>query len=335
MEHKDYFKGKNVLITGASGYIGSALIHRLLDYDTQITAIDIKPSGSLQQKKQKAPNILVIETDVRQRKSWRGLMKSQDVIFHLAAQTNHYLANKNPERDWKINCVPVLLMLQACHEENQGVKIIYASTVTVYGLPTRLPVNEGDPTCPITVYDIHKLAAERYLTLWNLEHNLATVSLRLANVYGPSLSASGKDRGILNLMAAKALHGERLTVYGEGCWLRDYVHINDVVEAFLFAPQAIITKQGCGRAFNISTNKGTKFVDVVTMIAQKAGQFIGRDVLIQHIKTNKKSAIDERNFIGSYEAFFNIVGWKPTIDINLGITDLVASIHAKMQNSPR
>ena len=129
-----------------------------------------------------------------------------DVVFHRAAQTSTYAANRVPRADLDNNVLPMLMMLQAGCERELPPAVIYASTVTICGLPDRLPVDEQFPDVPVTVYDLHKQMAENYLKYHVRVGAAAGAALRLANVYGPGPRSSRADRGILNQMVGVVEH---------------------------------------------------------------------------------------------------------------------------------
>ena len=188
-----------------------------------------------------------------------------------------------------------------------------------------LPVDEQAPCSPLTVYDIHKLCSEQYLSYFSSTHGIPSCSLRLANVYGSSAGTSKPDRGIVNSMVKRALAREDLTVYGSGDWLRDYVHLSDVAKAFLragSAPSANIA----GRSFNICSGVGTRFRDVLALIRDEAAKVTSHPSSIVHV--DKTLLPDRRAKFrrASHDAFTTATGWMPQSSISRsGILELVAA----------
>ena len=318
------YSGKRVLVTGGAGYIGSVLISKLVPLGCEITTV-LMPGDPLPFQETHMERIKTFEGDVRDAGAWEGWLEGQDIVFHLAGQTSHYIANEHPIHDWQANAAPILHLCGACQRQEWNPRILFASTATVYGAPDQLPVDESFPQFPLTIYDVNKLAAEGYLAYFSMEHGIPSVTLRLSNVYGPSIGTSKKERGVMNQMALKALEGEALQVYGTGVWRRDYIHLDDVVAAFMLAAIATEDKVA-GRAFNVSTGVGTNFVDAVNMIAEAAEQLTNFPVLISHVDAATLSVVDERNYIGNYGAFMEATSWSPKIDVASGLKNLVKTL---------
>jgi nucleoside-diphosphate-sugar epimerase len=319
----DQLRGKRILLTGADGYIGTTILRQLHDVDCSVRAL-VPPNqdAGAVGLTQLGPNRTeVIEGDLRTTTDFRPWLDGVDLVIHLAAQTSHYEANAHPTDDAAINVAPTLRMLEWCRDNGMKPRIVFASSATVVGLPTDLPVDERAPCFPVTIYDVHKLAVEYYLAIFAREHGISSCSLRLANVYGPGLVATRPDRGILNLMVRRALEGQDLTVFGTGGWLRDYVHLRDVAAAFLRASGAPV-EQISGRSFNVCTGKGTPFRDVLGLIADEAAALTGKKSRIVH-EDKVLSPIDERSYIGNPRALLEATRWAPSVDLRSGVLELI------------
>ena len=203
--------------------------------------------------------------------------------------------------------------------------MVFASTATVYGLTSQCPVAEGVEPKPITVYDLHRLCAEQQLALATLQGVLDSVSLRLANVYGPSTSvSSADDRGILNRVTAMALQGKDLMVYGDGNYLRDYVYITDIVNAFLFAG---VGPQLGGESFNVASGIGTTIKQAFELAATQAGTRTGQPIKVNCVAwPTGVVSIDQREFTADIEKYTTATGWRPTVNLKMGIASLIAEL---------
>jgi UDP-glucose 4-epimerase len=327
MEIKKKYQNRCVLITGAAGYIGSKIILKLRDQDCHIKACVYNDDEvkNLTKVVGKAPkcSIEFFQGDIRDPKCWeQWITQGIDAIFLLAAQTSHYVANENPPANWEINVQPIVFLANACKKNNVLPRIVFASSATVYGILNKLPADESFLCNPVSIYDIHKLTAEHYLKYYHQSFELDTVSLRLSNVYGPSYTSSQRDRGVLNLMAGKALRGEEITVFGKGDWLRDYIHLDDVVEAFLYA--GIGPAQNLrGKSFNICSGVGTRYVDVIQLLVVEANNLVGWKSPIVHTDGKNLTPVDERNYIGIHQAFTDATQWNSSIDLRDGIRNLL------------
>jgi len=312
----DTFRGKGILITGGAGYLATALISLLQEIDCRIIRLDrqdacweqVRGSGEIADRR----------GDVRDPATWQRHLDGIDFVFHFAAQTSSYLADQDPVADHAINVMPMLHLLEACRQRGIRPKVCFSSTVTVAGIPTRLPVDENAPDHPITVYDLHKQMAEQYLRRYGEQGFVHGITLRLANVYGPGPASSRSDRGILNQMIRRALAGEPLTVYGAGDQLRDYVYVEDVARAFLAA--ACHVESLNGRHFVIGSGQGYTIAEALRLVAAQASARTGRLVEVRYVAPpDNLSPIEERHFVADSNCFISATGWTPRYTLVEGI----------------
>ena len=223
-------KNKVICITGASGYIGSSLVKELDNHS-------IKKLIRVGRKKMKIlPNIEDWVLDLKNYNSWRKIVKQADIIFHLSGNTSINSSENDPENEFISETLPITNLVKASKELNRNPRVIYASTATIYGLTDELPVKEEHFPIPITKYDSNKLHAEKHLIMASKENIIESISLRLANVYGPSVNESSSyDRGILSKITKLSFENKKIPMYGAGNYIRDYIYIDDVVNAFLLS----------------------------------------------------------------------------------------------------
>jgi nucleoside-diphosphate-sugar epimerase len=323
-----FFTGKKVLVTGASGYIANNLILKLTDIGCRIVRLsrkDLLPADP-------EMGIVDIRADISTEDGWESWIDQVDVIFHLAGQTSAYAAEASPLDDWKVNVLPVLNMCKACKNKGTTPIVVFASTATVIGLSDTIPVGESCYEAPITVYDIHKLTSEKYLTHYALSGSIRSCSLRLANVYGPGSDSGSSDRGVVNQMMRLALQGNPLTVYGEGKAIRDYVYIDDVTKAFMFA--AAYSGNTTGHSYFIGSGRGCTMKASITEIALAAEKITGRRVEVLH--TNPPASllpIEQRDFIADISAFSAATGWKPRYDFRDGLAETASFFSSRQQRA--
>jgi len=281
--------GKSVAVTGASGYIGSALADTLNNHSVKVLRVsrrDLPPKAGMED----------LKADIRTEDCWQEIVNRAEIVFHLAGTTSVYDAEKDPAGSLISTLLPVNHLIAAAQASKRIPRVVFASTATVYGLTDNLPVPETAEANPVTVYDLHKLSAEKQLALATSQGILQSVSLRLANVYGPSSSESAtNDRGILNKITRMALQGKVLQLYGDGNYLRDYVYIDDVEQAFMLA--AVI--RGIeGQAINVASGTGIAVKDAFQEVADQAGEVKGKRVNIEHVPWPAgANVIEFRNFI--------------------------------------
>ena len=322
--HIDYtaLKHKKVLITGGLGFIGSSIAHACVRHGAEVTLVDacIEPYGH------NRANIAGIEQDVQVRKGDvrdRALMKelvaSKDIVFHMAAQVGREISMESPELDVDINCNGTINVLEA----NRGgsAKVIFAASRGQIGEPVYLPVDEKHPQNPTDVYGINKLAAEKYLFLYSHVYGFPVVSLRLNNVYGPRCQMHAGFYGILNWFMVNAMDGKPITVYGTGQQTRDYVYIDDVVDAFV---RSAISEQANNETFFVGSGVETVFVDMVKEIIRAVGK--GEITYVPFPQAREK--IDIKRFVVSCEKIERALGWHAEVPLATGI-DRTAAYYAQ------
>tara|TARA_B100000315_G_scaffold236421_1_gene252167 strand:+ start:184 stop:1182 length:999 start_codon:yes stop_codon:yes gene_type:complete len=316
----EFYQGKRILITGASGYIAWNLIKRLVEYNCTLVCF----SGNTKNIEQQSgnANFEIIEANYQDKIAFQKAVKSVDIIYHLAAQTSVYEAEKYPLANYEANVKPMQLLLETCRIEKTCPIIIYSGTSTQCGMPEKLSVDENVTDRPITTYDFHKLQAENWLKFYTSKGWVEGLSFRLTNVYGPGPKSSSVDRGILNLMINKALNGETLTIYGSGEYIRDYIYIDDVVSAFVNAPLKI--NQIKNRHFILGSGEGTTIHDAFTLVGKLVSNESGVKVNVKSIQPPSGLLdIEYRNFVaessslkknGVIESFYNLqLGIEKTI----------------------
>jgi nucleoside-diphosphate-sugar epimerase len=315
-----YFKGKRILITGAGGYLGANLTHCLKDVNCTIIRLS-RDSKKLSALKGSA-NVADISGSICDREIWGEVLAGVDIVYHFAAQTSVYVADKDALADLQNNVVPMLNLLETCRSRGWQPVIIFSGTATEVGIPESLPVNETHKDCPVTVYDIHKLMAENYLKHYSRQGFVQGATLRLSNVYGPGPKSSSNDRGVINMMVDRALKGEPLTVYGQGNHLRDYIYVDDVISAFLKAP--INMKELNGRHFVIGSGQAHTIAEAFNLVAERVAAKTGKRVTVNHIAPSViQSPIEGRNFVADSKEFIAATGWHHRYSLSEGIGQML------------
>ena len=309
------YRGKTIAVTGAAGFLGGRLVNRLAPGACRIIRVA-----------RSAPPPMVIETaatvtdvagDVGHRGLW-DLVADADVIFHFAARTSTAAAADDPERDFHANVAPMRHLLAACRERGVRPMVLFAGTVTQAGTPSRLPVDEDAPDDPRTVYDRHKLMAEANLEAAASQGIVSGATLRLANVYGPGGHGRTRDRDVLNRMIKTAIEGEPLTVFGSGEYLRDYLFVEDVVDAFLMAGAQ--PEQVNRRHFVVASGRGISIRGAFELVAARVERLTGRRVPVTTTApTAPPSPIEQRHFVGDPSRFSAATGWRPSWSLTEGI----------------
>jgi nucleoside-diphosphate-sugar epimerase len=314
-----------VVVTGARGYIGSALAQRLSaeGHAARLVSRSAGAEGNYEQ------------ADLRDAAAWSRLIDGAAAIVHLSSRTDLRSAEADPAGDENINVEPIRALVRAAEKAATPVKVAFASTVTIVGNQNANPVDERTPDRPCSVYDRHKLACEMLLREATARGVLRACSLRLSNVYGFGRSSVNTNRGILNAMMKRAAAGEALSVYGDGAYIRDFTHLDDVVAAFSAAVAS--DSVGDGRHFVIATGEGHSLAEAFGMVADEAQARTGRRPDIRHVpEPADLQPIERRNFIGDSQAFRAATGWRPQFDLKVGIRDYFtrAAVAEQQQAAP-
>lgn len=310
------FKKKTILIVGAGGYIGSKLVSILKDADCVIYRQSRKIEN-LQTHANSTASIIDIECDLVNIKENINL-SDVDMIFWLSWQTSIYIAESDPVDDFKNNIIPLITILEEIKNINKIIDIAFASSATVFEITKSLPVNDNFTENPITIYDLHKTIAEKYLKYYADQNCIRYFSLRLANVFGDGNLPKNNDRGILNKMILKAINEGKVTIYGDGNYIRDYIHIEDVVEAFLVGMEKI--ESITNKNYLISSGIAMSIKNAFTLIGSKVEEMTFQNVLIQFVdEPSALNKIEKRNFVGDSSLFSEQTGWKQKISFEEGI----------------
>ncbi|WP_309720910.1 NAD-dependent epimerase/dehydratase family protein [Armatimonas sp.] len=313
------FAGKDCLITGGLGFIGSNLAHRLVALGASVHIVDsLIPGhgGNYHNLAGIEHQVTVTEADMRDQ-AMRSLVRRRDVIFNLAGQVSHLDSMNDPETDLQINCRSQMILMELVRHENPGAIVVYTSTRQIYGRPLGLPVSENHPIRPVDVNGVNNVAGEMYHLLYHDVYGIPTVSLRLTNTYGPRmLLTKGSTQGFITTFVRAALEGGEIMLYGDGEQRRDMNEVSDVVEALL---RAASTPECFGLAFNLG------HFEVVTLrqVAETL-QAICPKLTIRYIPwPEEKKRIDIGDYYADFSRFSNATQWFPRVDLAMGLERMV------------
>ncbi|MCI0780275.1 MAG: SDR family oxidoreductase [Chloroflexi bacterium] len=242
-------EAKTALVTGGAGFIGSHLVDRLVSQGFRVVVIDNLSTGKL---KNLNPAATFHHVDITNKSVVEVFQREQpDLVFHLAAQASVSASTKDPIQDSDINVMGTLRLLEAARR--CGIeKFIYSSTGgALYGEPQYTPCDENHPIVPLSPYALSKYVGELYLQLYHRLYLLNYTTLRYGNVYGPRQEPHG-EAGVVAIFTQAMLEGKQPQIFGDGNQERDFVYIDDVVEANLAA-----IERGDADAFNIGTGEKT------------------------------------------------------------------------------
>lgn len=246
-----------VLITGVAGFIGSHVARRFLKEGCQVVGVDDLSSGKVANV---PTGVEFIQGDLASPATRSRLPSACRKILHLAGQSSGEISFDDPAADLEKNTVSTLNLIRY-GIENRVERFVYASSMSVYGAVEDAPIHEMHPCSPLSCYGVSKQAAEGYLRVY--QHQLPFVSLRMFNVYGPGQDMSNLRQGMVSIYLAQALASGRIEVKGSTERFRDFVYIDDVVEAWVHAatyPAAL------GRSLNVATGVRTTVGDLLERI---------------------------------------------------------------------
>ena len=256
-------EGKTALVTGGAGFIGSHLVDRLLSLGYRVVVIDNLSSGKL---KNLNPAASFHHSDITQPASAEVFqMEQPDFVFHLAAQTSVSYSTRDPVKDSEVNIIGTLRMLEA--SRRHGVeKFIYSSTGgALYGEPEVDPCPDDHPVTPLAPYGMSKRMGELEMEFYRRIYRLNYTSLRYGNVYGPRQDPHG-EAGVIAIFSQAMLQGKQPEIFGDGNQERDFICVDDVVEANILA-----TDRGDSMAMNIGTGQRTSINQIFELLKDIIG----------------------------------------------------------------
>lgn len=296
-----------ILITGGLGFIGSHLAESLLKkcHDVTILTRSVSKIDNISKFKNKITLIIKNVKDI-------GVeVKDFDVIFHLAGTTDNYaLVENDLERDIESNCKGTLNLLNNCKLHNPTVRIVFASSFFVVGVPEKLPVDEKSRCKPLSLYPATRLFGEHICNIYHNVYDMDIVIARFANVFGDREQFHNKKKAAFNYMIYKALMDEELTLYGKGDFVRDYIFVSDVVNACI----TLMNKGEKNEIYFVGRGEGIEVRKLFELVIETVGS--GRIKNIPVPKFHQKVGIkDFYCDIGKIRK----LGWEPKVDISTGI----------------
>lgn len=298
-----------ILVTGGAGFIGSCLLAELINLGYETLTIDNLSTGT---RKNVPEETIFIEGDCSDKKLIQSLTQySISVIIHLAGQSSGEISFEEPLRDVKSNTFSTLLLLQFA-KSNGIKKFLYASSMSVYGDTTHLPVDEATVKKPKSFYAVGKLASENYMRLY--ASSLNCIALRFFNVYGPGQDLSNMKQGMLSIFLAQALKKQSIIVKGSLSRFRDLIYVSDVIDCIL---KTMKSEQSTGyEEFNVCTGQPTSVQEMINLIGEELGQNL---TILEEIGTPG----DQQGVYGTNVKAFKELGWSPKVDIQTGISKTV------------
>ena len=313
-DHRDFYSGRRVLVTGGLGFIGSNLCRELADLGALVTAVDsMLPDygGNLANLAGYEDRVRINFADVRGH-GMEYLVRGQEILFNLAGQVSHVDSMRDPFTDLEINCRSQLWILEAVRKRNPELKVVYAGTRQVYGKPKRLPVDETHLVNPTDVNGINKVSGELYHLVYHSVYGIRASSLRLTNTYGPRQLIRHSRQGFIGWFVRKALLGETIEIFGDGSQQRDFDYVDDVVDAFL---RAGASDAADGEIFNLGGQEPVALLKLAQMLIE----ITGRGDYVTKPFPEERKLIDIGDFAADARKIGRVLGWNPRIPLRDGL----------------
>jgi UDP-glucose 4-epimerase len=311
-----------VLVTGAAGYIGSALVKELMGDGHRIASLDNLSRGSyeyLLEHLTEDSSLKLHVGDVRDQERLEEVVRNSGVeaIVHLAAIPGLERCRRDPNGAITTNVHGTYNVLESARECDVS-RVVFTSSAAVYGNPVETPIKEGHQLRPTNLYGVTKLAAEKLLDAYHQSYGLDTVILRFGNVYGVGLYTHWET--VIPKFVKQALNGRSLTIYGDGWQARDFIHIWDIVQAI-----KLVLKTGkgiAGEAFNVGTGKPTPVNAIADAVSKIVEKRFGTTVRKVHLPPREGEPY-VKDFCLSAVKIKTMLGFAPKWTIEDGINQLI------------
>lgn len=305
------FTGQRVLILGGAGFIGQHLCRALLLSGAEVRCFDrgVPPADS-------------VARNLGREAEWRlgdfsnpddiaAALRDVDYVIHLISTTIPETSNRDLQADLSQNVYATLSLLEGIRASGVKKTLFASSGGTVYGIPKTIPIPESHDLNPICGYGIHKLAIEKYLHLYHYNFGMDYCALRLANPYGAA-QISDRSQGAIGRFVYKAVRNEKIEVWGDGSVIRDYLCIDDIVEAFLIS----LTYGGVEKVFNVGSGQGHSLMDILALIETSLGRSLRVDFL-------PPRHVDVPVNVLSVDRIAREMLWSAKIELSAGIDRMV------------
>lgn len=306
-------QGKRILITGVSGFLGRVVCQQLRKHGGYVTGMDRNPPEA----KEPAAEPLMLPQDFIQldltSPNLSDLLARQhfDAVFHLAGFVYFADSVKTPALDFNQNLVATFNLLEALRSSGFSGRLVYASTAAVYGEPRQVPIDEETATRPISPYGVSKLAAEEYIRVFSQCYGFQSAIARIFSLYGPRQ----QKQVIFDILCKTLLSDEAIELFGDGCEMRDFVHVSDAARALIWlANEAKINAP----IFNVCSAEGITIRDLATLIVTLADRHPDRIVF-----TGDRRSGDPIHWIGCNQKLL-ATGFSLERSLSDGLSETVA-----------
>lgn len=295
---------KKIGIIGGSGFVGSQLGRELIK-NNQVFVLDLKECDYKAE---------YIKCDITNREDIISSTKDLDVLFHLGVNPNWHQNIIYPEVDYNISVLGTLNVLEACIKNNIK-RLVFTSSVLVYGLGVKSPISENEKCFPTTPYGAAKLIAEKYINLYSVNYSISTVILRYFRVYGGNEIFYPNPRGVVASFIKKIANGDEITIHGDGNQALDFVHVEDVIKATISAA----SRETVGGVINIGSGQATSVNYLAETIADIYGNKIKKKYLNKNEQKNLQFTYEIPDAVGDISRAKEALDYTPKVKLKEGI----------------
>jgi UDP-glucose 4-epimerase len=305
-------RAMRALVTGGAGFIGSHIAQRLVETGHEVVVLDNFFAGSRANLDAIAGRIRLVEGDIRNLAKLEECAATCDVIFHQAAIVSVPFSVEHPQESHDVNIQGTLSVLQAARKARTR-RIVFASSAAIYGDEPTLPKTESMRPEPVSPYGVEKLTGEHYLATWSKLFPVETVALRYFNVFGPRQDPRSPYSGVTSVFVDRILGGRPITFMGDGSQNRDFVYVDNVVDANILAA----TREGVsGRVYNVACGRQTTLIELASLIERAAGRSVER------VFAERRPG-DVKDCVADIARARAELGYAPIVDIEVGLKRFV------------
>lgn len=302
---------QKIFITGGAGFVGSHTVDRLLKEGNSVTVFDIKPWKDAINIHHQEGKLTYIEGNICDYDLVKKSIGGHNSVLHLAAVVSVPLSVQDPINSHETNVTGTLHVLEAARKANIS-RVVYASSAAVYGDQRSLPVTEDVSLVPQSPYGLHKAINDEYAALYERQFGLRTMGLRYFNIFGKRQDPSSPYSGVISIFADRIKRGEQLTIYGDGNATRDFVHVDNIVDANIKS----LSSDAVG-VCNIASGIETTLNELVSTL----GEITGSEPRVEY--QPKRPGDVEKSYASIAEAS-RCIGYTPSVSLKEGLVDLLS-----------
>jgi UDP-glucose 4-epimerase len=302
---------RTALVTGGLGFIGGVVVQELLGRGWHVRILDngYRSDPAAAALFRSRDGVEVVEGDVRYAGVVENAMRGVDAVVHLAAVCMNKSIS-DPVESLDVNLLGTQNVLDAA-AHNSVPRIVFASSASIYGNPTSLPMYETDTPAPLTPYCIAKLAGEQLLAFHGRRSGISWIALRFFNVYGPGQQTDAYYTSVVNTFLRRIANGEAPVIDGRGEQSMDFVHVADVARAVAMA----VESSASGEVLNVGTGAQTTVAELADYLVRAVGADVKPVFRPREVLVTQRAASTER--------ISAVLGWKPSVDLEEGIASVV------------